>query len=88
MRRDEIAKLILKHIVTYPESKDTFEGILQWWISRENISVRSAEVKGAIDWLIVSDILIEKKIGDSEVFYCVNQEKLRSIREVFNSPNL
>ena len=87
MRRDEIAKLILEHIVTHPESKDTFEGILQWWIGRQNMNLKIAEVRGAIDWLIISDVLVEKQIGASEVLYCANPEKIASIREVFTLSN-
>jgi hypothetical protein len=83
MRRDEIAKLILIHILTHPQSKDTFEGILDWWIRLQNLNLRAAEVKGSLDWLIVSDILVETRINNSKMIYSVNQEKLPRIRELF-----
>lgn len=84
MRRDEIAKLILQHILIHPEKKDTFEGILRWWIGEQVMDLRIAEVKAALDWLLVSDIIIEKKLSDSKTMYFPNKDKLPTLTELFN----
>ena len=44
----EIERAILRYLETYPEAKDTLEGIAQWWLWRELPEQRLRDVERAV----------------------------------------
>jgi hypothetical protein len=45
----EFARAVLRYLETYPEAKDTLEGIAQWWLSLERTEQRLREERRGTD---------------------------------------
>ncbi|HEY0078509.1 MAG TPA: hypothetical protein VGB73_07665 [Pyrinomonadaceae bacterium] len=75
---------ILAYLAEHPDSQDTLEGIAEWWLLERRIVQRIGEVKEALDELVASDLLIERKGMDARSFYRVNPRKPDEIASLIN----
>ncbi len=75
MQREEIEQRILRYVADHADSADTLEGIVTWWILRENIDQKIAEVRGALDHLVARGVLVESVVAGSRITYRVNKQK-------------
>lgn len=79
--KDEITHDILAYLVEHPEAQDTLEGIVEWWLLEQNIKRQTALVKETLEELVRNGFIFERRIGNSETVYQINEKKLESIRE-------
>jgi len=74
-----ISKAILRYLVKNPESRDTMEGIMKWWLLEQEIQHQRQLVERAIRVLVEKGYLIRKQESDSQVHYQINKEKYSEI---------
>lgn len=76
----DIAREILRYLQKQPESKDTLDGIAQWWLPQENTQQR-VEVERAVALLLSQDLVIETRRIGIEPYYQLNDQKHKEITE-------
>ena len=79
-RRDEIAHNVLSYLVEHSAARDTFEGIVEWWLLEQKIKRDTAEVKAVLDELAEKKLILEHKTPDRRIHYRVNRRKEKEIR--------
>ena len=71
-----LAQMILDYLVKYPQAQDTLEGIVQWWLLNERLTVVTANVKEALDELI-RDGLVNCRCGvNGRTYYSLDRRKM------------
>ncbi len=75
-----IIRQILRHLIEYPEAKDTRQGIISWWVLDAGES-RDEEVQQAIDWLVAQSWLVKRHTTSSQTLYGMNRTKLEAIEK-------
>jgi hypothetical protein len=71
--RSPIADEILAYLAEHPDARDTLEGIVQWWLLEQEIKKWAAEVKAALDDLVVEGLVIEERGVDARTHYRLNR---------------
>jgi hypothetical protein len=74
---------ILTYLVEHPETQDTLEAIVEWWLLERAIKFQTARVKEALSELVDKGLIIEKKGSNSHIHYRLNQSKYEDIQELF-----
>ncbi len=71
----QIGYEILAYLAERPDSSDTVEGIVQWWLLERKIEYQTAQVKEALIDLVAKGLIIEDKRMNSRTHYRLNQHK-------------
>ena len=79
---NEITQEILGYLVNHPQAQDTLEGIIHFWLLEQKIKYQTKMVKEAIEELVESGLILERKIGSSETHYRINNEEFERIKEI------
>ena len=79
----KIGNEILAYLVENPKAQDTLEGIVEWWLLEREIKFETARVKEALSDLVAKGLILEKKRSNSQVHYCINQNKHEEIKGLF-----
>lgn len=74
MLQPDIARTILQYIADRPDSGDTLEGIMTWWIMHENITQKMTEVSAALELLVERGVLVENTAHNRPSTFVVNKE--------------
>lgn len=74
-----VIKEILNYLMVNKEAKDTFDGILDWWLPKDYAG-RRTEVQNALDFLILKKWLIKKDSIASQTMYGINHERFNEIK--------
>jgi hypothetical protein len=78
--RAEIAHDVLSYMLENPAGRDTLEGIVEWWLLKQQIERSTAEVKEVLDDLTQKQLVLEDKTGDTRSHYSVNRQKEKEIQ--------
>ncbi len=76
----DIASEILAYFAERPHAQDTLEGVAGWWLLRQRIESRTAQVKAALDELVKEGYIVERRGGDRRTRYAVDRRRLEEIR--------
>lgn len=71
---------ILAYLAEHPDSSDTLEGIVQWWLLERKIVYQTANVKKALAELIARKLVVEDTRPNSRMHYRLNQGKHQEIQ--------
>jgi hypothetical protein len=83
-----IAEEILGYFASRPDAQDTLEGIVEWWLLEQKISVQSARVKEALAGLVAEGLIIERQAGESRSLYKLNRRRLKTVlKKLGRKPN-
>ena len=66
---------ILTYLAEHPDSRDTLEGIVQWWLLERRIEQQIAVVKEALAKLVAKGLVLENKGRDGRIHYRINGRK-------------
>lgn len=75
---------ILSYLTEHPDSGDTIEGIVQWWLVERKIEYQTAQVKEALMDLVAAGLLIEDKRMNSRVRYRLNNHRHGEIQALLD----
>jgi hypothetical protein len=73
---------ILAYLVEHPESQDTVEGIMEWWLLERAIKFQEIKIIKALSELASKGLIIEHKSRDSQIHYRINQNKYEEIQKL------
>ena len=68
LRELVLRELVLRYLIDHPDAMDTFDGIAEWWVTREQLRVDLERLAHVLDDLIRQEILEETSIGDRRVY--------------------
>lgn len=71
---------ILTYLAEHPDSSDTLDGIVQWWLLERRIEHQIAKVKEALAELVNDKLVLEYQAKDARVHYRLNQQKHEEIQ--------
>ena len=77
--------LILGYLFSYPEAKDTAEGIGKWWLSAEGIETDVEAVRASLDYLVERRWLISMAGHSGSRTYGLNQERKTVLQKFFQN---
>ncbi len=67
-----IAERIVSYLMNHPESKDTLEGIAQWWLEKEYIEETVDTVAQGLSVLCSQGLVVEEKGAGTPPYYKLN----------------
>lgn len=68
----KIAQKILSYLLKHPQSKDTLEGIAQWWLEKECIEESVDMVDRGLSLLCSQGLVVEEKGVATSPYYRLN----------------
>jgi len=78
-KTQETAHKILAYLMDNPNSQDTLEGIVDWWLLQQDLKRNIVLVRKALDELILKRFLLEHQGNDRKKYYQLNREKFDEI---------
>jgi DNA-binding transcriptional ArsR family regulator len=78
----KLEQSILNYLVMQPSAKDTFQGIAEWWIMKEQIDQSVDRISKALEKLVAEGFIVVKEFRDQERYYQLNDEKLPEIKKM------
>lgn len=66
---EQVAEEILDYLREHPESADTLDGVVQWWLIRTRYLRGLRQVLGALDLLVERGLVARRTNADSRVVY-------------------
>lgn len=77
---DMLCNEILSFLAESPGSRDTLEGIAEWWLLERDIRRETAKVRLALERLVAEGWLAGRPGADGRVHFSVNGERLPELR--------
>jgi hypothetical protein len=74
----------MSYLAEHPGSKDTLDGIMEWWLLERKIICQTKRVKEALAELIENGLVLEHKNRNSQISYSINQSKYGDILSFIN----
>ncbi len=71
--RSRIAYEILAYLAEHPDAQDTLDGIVEWWLLKQEIKHRTAEVKASLADLTAEGFVIAEQGVDERTHYRLDQ---------------
>ena len=71
---------ILTYLAEHPDSSDTLEGIVEWWLLERRIEHGIVKVKEALAELVAEGLVLENKARDERTHYRINRCKQGEIQ--------
>jgi hypothetical protein len=76
----KVAYEILAYLFEHPHSRDTAQGIMEWWLLEQRIKFQMKKVKEALSELASKELVVEYKGRDLLTHYRINKNKSREIK--------
>jgi hypothetical protein len=68
----KLARQILRYLREHPESQDTIEGIMVWWVSERAIKQWLPEVRSSLAALVAQGFVTKHIEAGGRIFYRLN----------------
>ena len=78
---ERIALDIVAYLTQKPSAKDTFEGIAEWWLLKQEINKAVDNVDQALALLESKGFVSVKHYRGQEKYYQLNKEKLQEAKK-------
>ena len=79
MEKPRIGFEMLAYLADHPNSGDTLEGIVQWWLLERRIEHGIAKVREALAELVSKGLVVEYRGRNSQTHYRINKSKYEEI---------
>lgn len=80
----ETAQDILSYLAEHPQTQDTLEGVMQWWLLEQEIKKQMDKVQAALNELIAEGLVLARRGKDGRTHYRINRRRLKEIRSRFS----
>lgn len=75
---EDIAGKIRRYLLDHPNAADSLEGIVHWWLVRQQVEFSAEKVKMALDYLVSNDLISKSTTVGGKVVYA-NMKKASRI---------
>ena len=76
---EELVREILGYLIQFPGSKDSVEGVRQWWIAKGQANYQRAEVEEVLERLVERGWVTKRPPAES--LYSLNGERIAEIQQ-------
>jgi len=83
-----VAWLVLGYLCSFPDAKDTVEGVEKWWLSAKGIDAGAEAVRAALDYLVERRWLISTAGHSGSRMYGLNQERKTALQQFLHSQSI
>jgi hypothetical protein len=80
--RPPVGREVLAYLAEHPDSHDTLEGIVEWWLLEREIKHQTTLVRAALAELVERGLVVEHCRADARSSYQINRARLAEIREL------
>ena len=77
---ERIALDIVSYLTQKPSAKDTFEGIAEWWLLKQQINQAVETVNKVLESLVAKEFVQVTKYKGQETYYQINKKKLPEMK--------
>jgi hypothetical protein len=74
-----IADEILGYLAVHPDAQDTLEGIVEWWLLEQKITVQTNRVREALEGLVAEGLIVERLDVEARSLYSLNRRRRAAI---------
>ena len=85
---ERIALDIVAYLTQKPSAKDTFEGIAEWWLLKQEIDKAVDNVDQALALLESKGFVSVRQYRGQEKYYQLNKEKLQEAKKFLNEKKM
>ena len=85
MSKAHIARLVLGYLVERQDAQDTLEGIVGWWLVKQQLIEQTATVREALDELVDEGLLVSRPDSSARMFYGLNRLRAEDISTYLNT---
>ena len=78
---DALAWLILGYLSSYPDAKDTVDGVEKWWLNEMEINMDGRTVQDSLDHLVKLGWLVFYHRQGTGVVYGLNRNRREKLRK-------
>jgi hypothetical protein len=71
---ERIAERIMSYLMRHPESKDTLEGIAEWWLEKQRIEETVDAVSRGLSVLCTEGRILREEYPGRPTFYVINRD--------------
>jgi len=76
---------LLSYLLEHPKADDTVEGIVEWWLLKQEVQRRTAMVKEVLKDLVRKEFVIETPRKDGRLHYRLNPGKRKEVQQAVAS---
>jgi hypothetical protein len=80
-----ISIAILDYLIRNPQSQDTIDGIIQWWLLTAGLTCEKSVVQEVVDDLVGDSLLVARNLSGAATLYCLNHDSAFELG-LINSP--
>lgn len=73
---------ILRYLVENPKTRDTLQGIAEWWLLEHDVERDTGKVRQALARLVAKGLLRQKHGPDGRVHYLLEPQQLDAVRQL------
>jgi hypothetical protein len=78
----KVSLKILRYLEQHPNSPDTLEGIVEWWVPKQSIYEEELIVQQALDEMVKQRLLLTTESSSARKHYRLNSDCLDEIRRI------
>lgn len=76
---------VLSYLLEHPKADDTVEGIVEWWLLKQEVQRRMAMVKEVLKELVHKGFVVETPRKDGRLHYRLNPGKRKEVQQLIAS---
>jgi Fe2+ or Zn2+ uptake regulation protein len=74
-----VARRVLEYLAERQDAQDTLEGIVEWWLVKQQLVEQTATVREALDELVAAGLLVSRPDPNARMFYSLNRLRAEDI---------
>lgn len=78
--KSKVSRDILAYLIGHPESSDTVEGIVEWWLLEQKIRNGITIIEDALHQLVAEEFVLKHEGPNSRIHYRINHRKSKEIQ--------
>jgi predicted transcriptional regulator len=75
----QIEHAILSYLLEHPRADDTVEGIVEWWLLRQEVQRQTVTVKEALRNLVRKEFVLAVRKKDGRLHYRLNPSQRKEV---------
>jgi Fe2+ or Zn2+ uptake regulation protein len=74
--KEELAAAVMQYLEEHPQAMDTFEGIAEWWVARQQVRFSLDALARVLQELAAQGLIEEMKgAGEVRLYHLVNKKR-------------
>jgi Fe2+ or Zn2+ uptake regulation protein len=74
-----IARRVLEYLAEREDAQDTLEGVVEWWLVKQQLVEQTATVRDVLDELVAEGLLVSQADSSARTLYGLNRGRVGDI---------